>query len=49
VLDAIVKSFTSADGQRRIEFFRRDDGFFGYVVLKHYQADQDDRWSPPHY
>jgi hypothetical protein len=44
--DAIVKSITSADGQRRIDFFRRDDGFFGYEVLKHYQPDQDDPWLP---
>ena len=46
VSDAIVKSITSADGQRRIDFFRRDDGFFGYEVMKHYQPDQDDPWSP---
>jgi hypothetical protein len=46
VSDAIVKSITSADGQRRIDFFRRDDGFFGCEVMKHYQSDQDDPWSP---
>ena len=45
----IVKSILSADEQRRIDFFRRDDGVFQFVELKHYQRDQDDVWSPPEY
>lgn len=45
----LAKSIASADGQRRIDFFRRDDGFFDFVEWKHYQRDQDDIWSPPEY
>jgi hypothetical protein len=45
----IVKSIASDDGQRRVDIFKRDDGFFGFVELKHYRRPKDDVWSPPEY
>jgi hypothetical protein len=45
----IVKSIASDDGQRCVEIFKRDDGFFGFIELKHYQRGKDDVWSPPSY
>jgi hypothetical protein len=43
-----VKSIASSDGQRRVDIFKRDDGFFGFVELKHYERrpEEGDIWSP---
>jgi hypothetical protein len=45
----VVKSIVSADGQRRVDIFKRDDGFFGFVELKHYQCEECDTCSSPSY
>jgi hypothetical protein len=45
----IVKSIVSADGQRRVDIFKRDDGFFGFVESKLYQREENDILSPPSY
>ena len=45
----VVKSILSADGQRRVDIFKRDDGFFGFVELNHYQREEGDNWSSPSY
>jgi hypothetical protein len=45
----VLKSIESSDGARLIEIFRRDDGFFGFVELKHYLREEGDIWSPPSY
>ena len=45
----VVKSILGADGQRRVDIFKRDDGFFGFVELKHYQREEGDNWSSRSY
>jgi hypothetical protein len=40
-----VKTLFSPDGQYCIEIFKRDDGFFGFVEMKHYKRAEGNFWA----
>ena len=41
-----VKTLLSRDGQYCVDIFKRDDGFFGFVQMKHYTRSEGDYWAP---
>jgi hypothetical protein len=34
------------DGRHRVDIFMRDDGFFGFMELKHYERPEREYWAP---